>query len=454
MEGRYTASGNLKWIYAVKLEMENRPAIVSKGTVPAAVPTYNLIKSGDKTLLKVTLTSSIKDAEIYYNDGQGIGFSAQTKYEDPFTIDVTGRDLSADPIEYYTRTVCEGYDDLGQQTMYAGDVTNIPPSFKNVSYGYANTPIPMGEDAVLTAVDTVTPEEWSAWTEQISKITLGCPDGTSDVLTVGQYQIDNDNKTFTLNKDLFNTTGNYTVTIEALGYTTSSITLLIKYTAPGVTVAGSYPMYEDIVLTFNDPTEAYHRDVLVRVNGQTIQDIHLDRSEQGKITIKSNYFATGVINEPGDYTLMLNNNKYAPINRTFTLTITPETAGEEPECQDGVYLLADADDLLWFARQVNIKGITDINARLTGNIDLNNAPWTPVGFYIRSSLKAPYSGTFDGNGYQISGLNINSQEKYQGLFGYVENAVIKNLTVSGQVNGGGIPAVSLVEWWILRLIIV
>ena len=31
---------------------------------------------------------------------------------------------------------------------------------------------------------------------------------------------------------------------------------------------------------------------------------------------------------------MLNNNKYAPINRTF-LTITPETAGEE-QGQDGV----------------------------------------------------------------------------------------------------------------------
>ena len=29
-------------------------------------------------------------------------------------------------------------------------------------------------------------------------------------------------------------------------------------------------------------------------------------------------------------------------------------------------------------------------------------------------------------------LNINSEDNYQGLFGYVKDAVVKNLTVSGK----------------------
>ncbi len=71
---------------------------------------------------------------------------------------------------------------------------------------------------------------------------------------------------------------------------------------------------------------------------------------------------------------------------------------------------------------MNIKGLKDIKARLTGDIDLNNAPpWTPVG--IDSTIF--YSGTFDGNGFRIDGLNVNSEGNYQGLFGYVKDATIK-----------------------------
>jgi len=63
---------------------------------------------------------------------------------------------------------------------------------------------------------------------------------------------------------------------------------------------------------------------------------------------------------------------------------------------------------------------------------LKNASWTPIG-----NSSTNYSGIFDGNGYEIGGLNVNSEDNYQGLFGYTKDATIKNLTVSGQVNGGG-----------------
>jgi putative cell wall-binding protein len=426
MKGMRTCSENFKWIYAIRLKMATLPQFESKGTVPAAVPSYGMKEVGGKTLLTVTLTSPMKEATIYYNDGTNPSEnSAQTKYKDPFTIDVTGRDLSTNPIKYYTRTVREGYDDKGPLTM---QYYQVAPAIQSVSAGS-----PLGEDVVFTADTKVTQEEWEAWTEQITKITLKYPDGTSKDLTSDQYRIDNENKNITLVKELFNTTGSHSLTIEADGYAARTTSRTMKGVTPKITMAAGYPMYEDIVLTFNDPTQAYQKDITAKIDGKTVSTTYLDRSEPGKLTIKANYFATGALNEPGEYTLVLSNRNYLPNDQTLKLVLTSETAGKAPEFQDGVYLLADADDLLWFAKQVNVKGIKDIKGRLKGSIDLKNALWTPIG--ISSTIV--FSGVFDGNGYQIIGLNVNSEDNYQGLFGYVNDAVIKNLTVSGQVIGKG-----------------
>ncbi len=427
MKGERTCSENFKWIYAIRLRMETPPVAESKGTVQAAVPSYELIENGDKTLLKVTLTSPMPEATIYYNDGQGVGSSAQTKYEKPFTIDVTGIDLVKNPISYYTQTVRERYDDKGLQVMYYYPTA---PRFQYIVAGSQ-----LVEDVVFKAESDVTPEEWSAWIDQITKITLKYPDGTSRDLAFGEYRIDDVNKTITLSKDLFTTTGIHTLLAEATGYATRTTTRLMKGMTPEIRMAADYPMFEDIVLTFDDPTQAYQAEITAKIDGKAISDAYMDRSKPGKLTIKANYFATGALNEPGNYALVLSNFNYLPNEQTITLTITPGTPGipdQEPECQDGVYLLADADDLFWFAEQVNVKGIKDIKARLMDDIDLNNTPWMPIGI----GATVVYSGVFDGNGYQIFGLNINSEDNYQGLFGYVKDAVVKNLTVSGQINGG------------------
>lgn len=57
--------------------------------------------------------------------------------------------------------------------------------------------------------------------------------------------------------------------------------------------------------------------------------------------------------------------------------------------------------------------------------------WTPIG-----SVGEPFSGTFDGQGYTVKFLYINTSGDDVGLFGHVNNgAVIKNLGVSGIVRG-------------------
>ena len=58
--------------------------------------------------------------------------------------------------------------------------------------------------------------------------------------------------------------------------------------------------------------------------------------------------------------------------------------------------------------------------------------WQPVG-----TKSAPFKGILDGNGKTISGLWINrSNTSYVGLFGYCEDATIKNLTIKdAEING-------------------
>ena len=107
-------------------------------------------------------------------------------------------------------------------------------------------------------------------------------------------------------------------------------------------------------------------------------------------------------------------------------------SGDGPANVNGTYLIAEADDLYWFAKQVN-SGDKDANAVLMADIDLEGSSnvWTPI---------CGYTGTFDGQGYTIRGL-YNA-----GLFATVdEGGRVKNVKVEGEITivsagaaGGGI----------------
>ena len=93
------------------------------------------------------------------------------------------------------------------------------------------------------------------------------------------------------------------------------------------------------------------------------------------------------------------------------------------------YLISTADELAWLAQEVNAGRGASYNAVLGNDIDLKDKEWTPIG---KNSSYA-YKDTFDGGGYTISGLKIDSTAQYQALFGYVKGGTIKNLTVVGSV---------------------
>lgn len=79
---------------------------------------------------------------------------------------------------------------------------------------------------------------------------------------------------------------------------------------------------------------------------------------------------------------------------------------------------------------VNFSGKT---IKLTADIDLNNQVWTPIG---NGDSFSAFSGTFNGDGYTVSGLNV-PDTYFPGLFGQISKiAAVQNLIVKGSVTVG------------------
>lgn len=98
-----------------------------------------------------------------------------------------------------------------------------------------------------------------------------------------------------------------------------------------------------------------------------------------------------------------------------------------------IYTLEDFDVLRLYVN----SGITykDMFIKLMNNIDVSQKQWSPIGWYnTETDILYHFAGTFDGNGYEVTGLTINNSQSYQGLFGY-SVGTIKNLTVNGSIKG-------------------
>jgi len=79
----------------------------------------------------------------------------------------------------------------------------------------------------------------------------------------------------------------------------------------------------------------------------------------------------------------------------------------------------------------------------TANIDMAGCSWdTGIGTGPTSSGLTPFAGTYDGGGYEISGLTVSSDSDYAGLFAYVTGTVT-NAGFTGTVSttSTGRPAV-------------
>ena len=86
------------------------------------------------------------------------------------------------------------------------------------------------------------------------------------------------------------------------------------------------------------------------------------------------------------------------------------------------------------AADVVNSGDTDINITLDNDIDLTGIDWTPIGTESR-----PYTGTFDGGTYTITGLTVNQTRENVGLIGCIgSNGTVKNVKLENvNITGDG-----------------
>lgn len=99
--------------------------------------------------------------------------------------------------------------------------------------------------------------------------------------------------------------------------------------------------------------------------------------------------------------------------------------------EDDPYLINSAADLRFLSNNVNAID-TNYNSayyKLTTGIDLANRVWAPIG----AAKTAPFKGVFDGQNHKIINLNVSASLCYAGLFGYLVDAEVSNLSISGSI---------------------
>ena len=123
----------------------------------------------------------------------------------------------------------------------------------------------------------------------------------------------------------------------------------------------------------------------------------------------------------------------------------PSTYTEVPN--GGTAIISNANDLAWAISVVN--GLNDhpanpnTNFNVTADIDMAANIWVPIGTH-----NYPYTGTFDAQGHNITGIHSPLNSENMGMFGIVNsNSTIENMVVSvdfsggNSVNMGGVAAV-------------
>jgi The GLUG motif. len=126
--------------------------------------------------------------------------------------------------------------------------------------------------------------------------------------------------------------------------------------------------------------------------------------------------------------------------------------------KEGCYEISSYEGLLEFSRIVNgtsaqFEPNSAANAKIvveeidasasnpsSSGYNTQTTAWTPIGNYDN-----PYTGTFDGNGFTITGLTIESTNDYIGLFGYVgSDGIVQNVYLEGGSIKGGFYVGSMV----------
>ena len=132
-------------------------------------------------------------------------------------------------------------------------------------------------------------------------------------------------------------------------------------------------------------------------------------------------------------TITINGGVFADIPSETAYTLGSTAIGYEKDGALTVFQIKDidsADRLAAFAEDVDDgRDFTRMKVELSGDVDLTGVDWTPIG------CTTPFRGTFDGNGFTISGLSVKHSDCPAGLFGILNGTVTDLILGSPEVNG-------------------
>lgn len=321
----------------------------------------------------------------------------------------------------YTITAGEGFETTSAVLAPNGTATFTVQPVTGLGVGT------YGETLSISGSNNTSAEVSLAFTVEPKSL-----EGTQ-VNVTGDYTYDGNEKkpsgsavTVTLNDETLTEGSDYTLSYEN---NTDAGTATVKVSGKGNysgTVTGTFQIAK-ATPTVSDVAVSSPATIYASTDISTITLTHGADDTPG--TVKLDDGQTLSVGEDSYNWIFIPNdgNNYETTTGSIRLTVY-----EPPQEVDGVYQIDSVTDLFWFAGLVNgtlenVEQDTAASAVLTADIDLSGETWTPIG-----SESTPYTGTFDGQGYTISGMTIENAESYSGLFGNVTGTV-KNFTVTGSI---------------------
>lgn len=188
-------------------------------------------------------------------------------------------------------------------------------------------------------------------------------------------------------------------------------------------------------LDFSDVEDGYPQSVLgVMHNKKLLEATHYTYNEEkNSLIIKPSFLNTLTTGETNISIITTRNNVNVELIKATKFIRTAEdlaSIANDQTSLKGYYILANDIDLTSYL-SAGGKGYNE------------GKGWNPIGTYHDvtdgTATKDAFNGTFDGNGYTISGFYINrtDEKAYNaGVFGYVDFlGIIKNLTVRTSASG-------------------
>ena len=237
--------------------------------------------------------------------------------------------------------------------------------------------------------------------------------------------------------DLLNS--NKETQIKSAGITLIALVLTIVILIILATITINFAFGENGLVSMTEDarditTEATEKEgIEMAVADSKIKDITTPDREKENLeeSLRSQFGndANFTVTENGDGSFFINMNDS---QRSYYVESTGEIIAQSEMIEIGT-----AEELKAFRDEVNSGNTFEGKyIRLTNNITLDiNEEWEPIGLYPAENTSPadetnkPFSGTFDGCGYEINGIKINATEKGHGLFGLINNGKILNLGI-------------------------